>query len=379
MIRIEVITILPRMNSLKPQTQQFYFSRFVAAFIVFFYHFAQAPHYNVYPFSQSVVLNKILTSGNIWVGYFFMLSGFIMSIAYSHKIKTLPTFIYYWLFRFIRIYPLYLCALIIMLISFFKDTKNPYIHFFLIQSWFPEYIIDANLPAWSLSVEVFFYASFPFLVLFLKWVINRFSIRTSLFLFLSIFILLEGLNYAFPSIPVPIRQYDLFYVGAVLGIVIQVVKITISPLKNTFLFLVSIITITWLMYINEYQDINYSIFIIPFVGLHLCQLCLPQRIITFLSHKTFILLGEISYGIYILQWPVFHSINKALQGTKLQEKVFSHIPETLINYSIFLLLVALAYYGYVYLESPLRRIAKSYISTYRISKQLLFIKQRIWK
>jgi len=367
------------MNSFKPQTQQFYLSRFIAAFIVFFYHFAQAPHYNVYPFSHSTLLNKILTSGNIWVGYFFMLSGFIMSIAYAHKIKTLPTFIHYWLFRFIRIYPLYLCALVIMLISFFQNTKNPYIHFFLIQSWFPNFIIDANLPAWSLSVEVFFYASFPFLLIFLKWVIRTFSIQRSLLLFTSLFILLEGLNYAFPSMPVPLRQYDLFYVGAVLGMVIQVKKITLSPLQNVLLFLASTISITWLMYIDEYQDINYSVFIIPFVGLHVCQLCLPQSIIKFLSQKIFITLGEISYGIYILQWPVFHSINKVVQGTILQEKLRSHIPETLTNYSIFLLLVALAYYGYVYLESPLRRYAKLKISNYGVVKQVYFIKQRIRK
>jgi peptidoglycan/LPS O-acetylase OafA/YrhL len=117
----------------------------------------------------------ILKSGVQAVGFFFVLSGFVL--AYSYYVpgeKTIrngnPQF---WKNRFARIYPAYLAGLLLALPIFALHVHTGVFTLrqalgaitlapLLLQSWASFDVAQAiNLPAWSLSVEMFFYAVFP--------------------------------------------------------------------------------------------------------------------------------------------------------------------------------------------------------------------------
>ncbi len=120
------------------------------------------------------ILN-ILDSGRWSVSLFFILSGFILTYNYLDGISRPGAMRRFWVARFARIYPVYLIGLAIASPLFFYAgiyRKEFSLHsmfaqailcFTLLQSWCPAYALAWNSPAWSLSVEAFFYAMFPLL------------------------------------------------------------------------------------------------------------------------------------------------------------------------------------------------------------------------
>ncbi len=118
------------------QLDQITFTRFIAALTVVFFHYGQS----VFP-ANIPFLFENLTAGPIAVGYFYVLSGFIMAIAYYqtdesqrgnfNKTK-------YWVARFARIYPVYLLALLIIAAAKYKtlgeDWETLPLHLLLLQS-----------------------------------------------------------------------------------------------------------------------------------------------------------------------------------------------------------------------------------------------------
>lgn len=110
------------------------------------------------------------------VSFFFVLSGFILSLVYGKALSQAPTWsarLRFIVARFARIWPLHVCTLVIM--AFLLPDKwlasfSP-AHLFcsltLIQSWIPEFATSFafNGVSWSLSAELFFYLMFPFLIL----------------------------------------------------------------------------------------------------------------------------------------------------------------------------------------------------------------------
>jgi peptidoglycan/LPS O-acetylase OafA/YrhL len=120
-------------------------------------------------------IQAIVAHGYVGVSFFFVLSGFILAYSYSGKLHDTNDGVQFWGARFARIYPAYLVAFGIMLpIGIYSALINGDRGFALVtaglqltlmQSWVPYAALQWNLPAWSLSVEAFFYALFPFLFL----------------------------------------------------------------------------------------------------------------------------------------------------------------------------------------------------------------------
>lgn len=115
--------------------------RFVAAMMVVAHHFWD------------------FKAGYAGVGFFFLLSGYVLAINYPDVDKA-----DFWWRRFARIYPLHLITYLFALpLSPLLDTLPSLV---LAQSWIPIIAINfaANGPSWSLSNEAFFYALFPLLL-----------------------------------------------------------------------------------------------------------------------------------------------------------------------------------------------------------------------
>ena len=88
--------------------EQLTFTRFIAAISIVVFHYAK----DIPPFNFDVT-SFFFQQANLGVSYFFILSGFVMIIAYWHKDKV--SFLSYMQKRFARIYPVTFLAAFLLL------------------------------------------------------------------------------------------------------------------------------------------------------------------------------------------------------------------------------------------------------------------------
>ncbi|MBN3933108.1 acyltransferase [Streptomyces verrucosisporus] len=141
--------------------------RFIAAAMVFFFH-AVPERFFASDHSQNVANTLFYQGGWTGVGFFFILSGFILTWSMRAD-DTTPAFFRR---RFFKIYPLHLLTLIaaMMLAAWVAQAsvsgRDLALQLLLLQSWSPDIMVRAsfNGVAWSLSCEALFYALFPILI-----------------------------------------------------------------------------------------------------------------------------------------------------------------------------------------------------------------------
>lgn len=140
--------------------------RFLAAAVVFIFH--SKIWFAMDDFHPGPI-------GSAAVGFFFVLSGFILSHVYRGAADATSLGRFY-LARFARIWPIHIVCLAMVCatprLQAPPDCAEQWVHFahhiLLIQSW----TLDTtwaqawNWPAWSLSAEAFFYLLFPLLAQF---------------------------------------------------------------------------------------------------------------------------------------------------------------------------------------------------------------------
>ena len=116
----------------------------------------------------------VLQYGWLGVSLFFVLSGLLLYRPFAHATITnskLPSFRRYAWARVLRIYPAYWLVLLctIPVLGRFADSPRMWLthgieQAFLVQSWFSNDWAGLT-PAWTLVIEITFYAVLPFLVL----------------------------------------------------------------------------------------------------------------------------------------------------------------------------------------------------------------------
>ena len=105
--------------------------------------------------------------------------------------------------RFARIYPVYFLALLFWVLTHifkglnFHELIKIVLTLFLIQSWYPPYHLTYNYPTWFLSVLMFFYIIFPFI---LSYITNKKGSQIFL-LALAVWICSAVLFYVFHNRP----------------------------------------------------------------------------------------------------------------------------------------------------------------------------------
>jgi peptidoglycan/LPS O-acetylase OafA/YrhL len=112
--------------------EQLTFTRFIAAVAIVIFHFGNRR------FSLNILYpHFIFKQANVSVSYFFVLSGFVMIIAYYKNSKI--DFLSYLKNRFARIYPIYFIAIFFMFIlSIFSkniDYEGLILNLLIIQAW----------------------------------------------------------------------------------------------------------------------------------------------------------------------------------------------------------------------------------------------------
>lgn len=337
------------------RTEQLTFTRFIAASLIVAFHFAHdTALYNGF-------FSSFMANTNFGVSYFFILSGFIMVISYGPK--GIVNHAKFYVNRLARIYPLYLLALLLYIpirLSIYPvDIWLP-VHLLMFQSWFPQTTMEYNFPGWSISVEIFFYALFPFLLNFLmkrKKTLYIFTV-VSLALWLVTQVIFNVLLKSSFYEGNPSRSYNILFYNPLMHLNQFLVGMASGffYLKNykkysgNFDFLLIIISIMIFFVMKYIHDISFhngllAFLFVPFIII----LCFNTsgRITKLFSHRVLIVLGEVSFGLYILQLPVFYYLRELDTGNANFD--------FLIKFLILLLISTLSYY---YLETPLRKIIR---------------------
>ena len=117
---------------------------------------------------------RIRTGGHVWVGLFYVLSGFVLSLANPLPMGPSERRTFY-VARFARLYPAYLLAFVLIApfalerwegggsVALAKAAIVATACLALVQAWATPIARLWNPPGWSTSVVAAFYAVFPFL------------------------------------------------------------------------------------------------------------------------------------------------------------------------------------------------------------------------
>jgi len=293
------------------------FIRFILAVGVILFHYGLA----YYPFNQPILKTLILNS-SFRVSFFFFISGFVMCMVYARQMPAL-TAKYFYSRRFTRIFPLYWFAFIwtLLVVVFIKDASpkglNIILHALGLQSLNPGHVLDLNYPTWSISVELMFYLLFPFL---LKWIIG---LPTGKLLWVTFLIwLFQSLQhilfveYVYNGTKIteefistfPLWHLSTFFVGMATARLISMQKKETVFVKYATLFLlVSFLSFAYVIFIpNPVLKYVHNGLLSPLFMLLIFSLYHDRSVIhTFLSNKFVSDLGNLSYGLFIFQYPVW--------------------------------------------------------------------------
>jgi peptidoglycan/LPS O-acetylase OafA/YrhL len=338
---------------------QLTFTRFLAAMFIVIFHTGYELSWVNHPW-----VYEIFKQANISVSYFFVLSGYLMVVGYYHKGKI--NFHQFILNRVFRIYPLYLVALIILIgISLFKNInyQDLLLNLFMIQSWIPDKALSYNYPSWSLSVEMFFYICFPFLMnlYYLRVKLDNIIVGVVIFCIISQ-ILFQLLFYNIIAIPywtindcyyLPILHLNEFLVGNLAGILFME-KYKQIKLNTLILYLgVFIIVGLLLKYpigINYHNGFLAILFAIILILMSISNDFICRKF----ASKQLVFLGEISYGFYIFQIPIMKIFSDS-RIHKITGLTIDLPSMFLIRLSI---LIGISALSYLWIEKPLRDYLK---------------------
>jgi peptidoglycan/LPS O-acetylase OafA/YrhL len=354
------------------KTDSLTFTRFIAAMALVIHHFSG----NLPGIKGTPVLNLVQKASTL-VSFFFVLSGFILVIAYKNRSNNENTVDKrsFYINRFARIYPLYFLALVIYLllpVTAINPAEPVYPEqiinsFFLTQAWLPKWAMCLNYPGWSLSVEAFFYFLFPFILLWMNKI--KFKILISLIAavwLINIFVyylMIKGeVNYNFREYH-PIVHLSTFLVGMTAGLFyLRYSGFLVKYFKWISLF--TVLSIAWMLaaiywgfHVVEY---HHNGMFAPVFVLIILTLASKRTIISdWFSKRPFIFLGEISYGIYILQVPVLLWI-RYLNG------LYFNQPKGILIGIYLLSLIIFSALSYRFVEQPSRKFIK-YLSAWPLN------------
>lgn len=343
--------------------EQLTFTRFLAAISIVVFHFGA----DIYPFDYDWV-KVYISNANIGVSYFFILSGFVIIIAtygqdyirYSNFIKR----------RFSRIFPAFFFSILLLVFYNWRtyqqiDFRGVFLNITFLQSWFPGYALSHNGLGWSLSVEMFFYIFFPFMF---NYLYNKYSI---LKLFIFIFILFSisqiGLNlftwssfyHGYPS-----RSHDFIYYFPILhlsefliGNLAGLFFLRNHKFKSYDFHILCIITLIFFgIKFNPGVDLHNGIMAFLFVPLIYFIAANNGLLARLSNNEVLVFLGEISFGIYIYQWPIFKWMTSLLNHFDISNTLF-------VFYLSLCVLIVFSAFSYKFVEVPLRTLINKFSLT----------------
>jgi len=343
--------------------------RGVAALLVAFFHLRYGimgvPLFDYYVFSY-----RFGGRGYLWVDFFFILSGFVLAYRYRDECRRLNQRVY-WDFvwhRIARIWPLHLLTLIGALLYLGYKYGISYLapsavmaNLFLVHGWGRYFPPPLNFPSWSLSDE---WGAYLLLPLYL-FAVGR--VRSGIVHWLLLVTMFGGLVWyatAFGQGTLDqLRERGglercLFQVA--MGVSLfqlhdQFQRQKKAPNRTTIAKLFD--ATAALIFASIFIVFTYTkddLYFVPLAGaLIFCLSLADGPFSRFLSLRPMVLLGEISFSIYMLHAFVlwFFQDIPATFKAKLGLKMGA-----LLLVSELVLVLALSYFSFRFIEQPAHRI-----------------------
>jgi len=345
--------------------------RGIAAICVALFHFHSG---------SPLTNNPFIIHSYLMVDFFFVLSGYVISLNYQDNISTFSQLLEFQKRRFWRLYPLHLFMLFIFLgIEFAKlfvanltgivSTPPPFsnnnftafIHnIFLTQSFLPANTF--NYPSWSISTEFYTYLVFGGILLFGK---GRIGFISLIIIALSWLILQREpfiLNGTHVGLSI-FRCFISFFTGVII--------FEISKRSPTIIIRTPAVILTGLLLIVSviwFGDTHLEP-LVPFIfGLMIFAILKvdpSSASYRFLSHKRLVYLGTISYSIYMVHAAVWYAFNQFSRfvlkvPTQATEEggVITSLPILEGTFATILGLALILFFSHItyrYIENPFRR------------------------
>jgi peptidoglycan/LPS O-acetylase OafA/YrhL len=346
--------------------------RTLLAIFILLFHFTP-PHVDF--------LHPIIDNSFIFVGTFFLISGFILTYNYDERATSLRKRDF-WLARFARLYPTYLFVLLLSTPLLFAEWQaRPHGEFWtgliitplLLQGWSPNLATFWNTVAWTLSADLLLYFLFPYVLRL--WATRGTFLNTPARLVGVIAVLwLIGIaphtyyHFANPdhlSAPAdrftgtpwmrvlkytPAAYLCTFLVGLTLAKLYAL--ITLDTRKRLLMSAVALTAILLFFYLGA-PHVPYVIIhgalLLPLFCLLVLGLTGPNPIAAVFACRPLVLFGEATFALYLLHFNVFEMIH----DYHLPERLHLTPLDPWISY---LFIIALAYATVRFIEKPSQRL-----------------------
>jgi peptidoglycan/LPS O-acetylase OafA/YrhL len=303
--------------------------RFFAALHVVLYHFAIP----ALPAAMPAGLRHAVGHGYVGVSFFYLLSGFILAYNYVVRdeagvVAMRGTRSAFWWNRFARVYPLYVAAWLLAaptvvahrleadgasVVALGKLVVAAVTSLGLMQAWLPGAHAWWNPPSWSISVEAFFYAVFPVV---LPWLGS--PRRPRLGLPFGLLLAALGIPVLFllagnPDSALAFVKYDPLLHLPTFALGVLLAELLDSPHRATLLRLRGALAACGAVALalalrtpsGPHDILFHNGLLVPAFAALILAVALGLPIVTpVLASRPLVLLGEASFGVYILQAPV---------------------------------------------------------------------------
>ncbi|MDR3502694.1 MAG: acyltransferase [Legionella sp.] len=339
--------------------------RFVTALYVFLFHIEI--YWHLIPHGRFA---RFLMKGASGMSMFFILSGFVLGYRFFNGVNNYKNYAFN---RFTRIYPAYFFAALVTLpwliysLATYDSVALRYsfiilLNILMLQAWTPQFFTMWNIGgSWSLSVEMFFYALFPFLINHIKSLSNK-QLYVALLLLYSM-TSLPGISWVLfidknidPLIfySLPIFRVSEFIIGLICGLLFAKGFRMVWP--NLCTILSAALLYTYLARGPNwgFVAIAHNFATVPLIGLLLFSTASLSSgwLYRFMTNSLFLYLGRISYSFYSFQALVLMTLL-----TK-HDSIVNMFPAMSNVYVLcvvsFLALLAIASVSYYLLENKFR-------------------------
>jgi peptidoglycan/LPS O-acetylase OafA/YrhL len=353
--------------------------RGISALMIVLFHVRWTNHFTELHFFREAYL---------FVDVFFILSGFVLTKTYGDRIHTARDASGFLILRFFRIYPLHIAALLAFVL--YELTKIPMSHFgldahpfrdspfaflsslLLVQSFTFSDHLTWNVPSWSISSEAVAYVLFAGAAT-VGWLARREFVHCAIIVALGSYIMVlryKGSLFAVTDLAV-LRCLGGFLIGAVVA---KAPDAVLARLSNTTLGAIAVVLIGAATAVLSLFSGYWEILAIPVFALLIFVLQLdkgfPARM---LKSTPCMLMGQISYSMYMVHWFVLTLVGIILSRT-VGDKAINYGQHLHYAYRIdpylgdlgvacfVALIIFIATITYRFVEAPWRSFGRSLVS-----------------
>ncbi|WP_369139685.1 acyltransferase family protein [Modestobacter versicolor] len=320
-------------------------------------------------------LVRLMSTGYVGVTFFFVLSGFVLTINYAEGLRTPRAVWSYLVARLARIYPVYLAILGWTVATEWAtgpvSGRVVAVHTLGLQAWSPDMDVTFAFvgPAWSISVELFLYLTLPVLLPVVRLVTGRLAtIVLALLATAAVLVLLawwfqhQGLGALPASDPTsahrwlyrtPLVRVGDFLIGILAAFVYLRVRDSLAAQRAGAWLAVTAVVFT--VATAALPGTSWSVwswdalYALPAAALVLGLALAPRHpMARFLGLRPMVFLGEVSFAFYLVHVTAVHMIGVAVPA---QEGLG---PQLVVRFAGLALALGLAVGLHIGIERPAR-------------------------